>query len=222
MCSCGELNDEKSIYSESPVFWRLQHNTFDLRMVSKRNVLVYIHLSVMLSVELASTQYFVDALLFTVSTLNLFFLRYWILRHIAIDKTIDMISFLFRTSTIISSFGEFVQIWNINYLESSFVVFCPIKIDTTDYRIVFGLLISEYLTFALIIQNATIRKWVHIEICLQKSWTVLSSIVSRNRIVLSSKWFILFDWAFSGKKQTHFNNFYAFESILNFSTRWFL
>jgi len=145
------------------------------------------------------------------------FVSYWILRLIAID----MISFLFRTSSIISSVGEFVQIWNINYLESSFVVFRQIKIDTTDYRIVFRLLISEYLTFALIIQNAKIRKWVQIEICFQKSWTVLSSIFSRNRIALWSKWIILFDWAFSRKKQTHSNNFYAFESILNFCTRWF-
>jgi hypothetical protein len=73
MHSCRELNNEKSIYSESPVLRRLQHNTFDLRMISKRNVLVYIHLSVMLSVALVITQYFFDALLFTVSTLNLFF-----------------------------------------------------------------------------------------------------------------------------------------------------
>ncbi len=71
--SYGELNDEKPIYPESPVLRRLQHNTFDLRMVSKRNVLIYIHLSVMLSVALVITQYFFDALLFTVSTLNLFF-----------------------------------------------------------------------------------------------------------------------------------------------------
>jgi hypothetical protein len=71
--SCGELNDEKSIYCESTLFRRWQQNTFNLRMVSKRNVLVYIHLSVMLSVALIITQYFFDALLFTVSTLNLFF-----------------------------------------------------------------------------------------------------------------------------------------------------
>ncbi len=74
MYSCGELNDEKSIYSESSMLQRLQHiKTFDLRMVSKRNLLVYIHLSVMLSVTLVINRYFFDALLFTVSTLNLFF-----------------------------------------------------------------------------------------------------------------------------------------------------
>jgi hypothetical protein len=175
----------------------------------------------MLSVALVITQYFFDALLSLWPPWTYSFLSYWILRLIAIEKTIDMISFLFRTSSIISSFGEFDHIWNINYLESSFVVFRRIKIDTTDYRIVFGLLISEYLTFELIIQTTVIIKWVHIEICFQKSWTVLSSSFSRNRIVLSSKWIILFDWAFSRKKQTHFNNFYAFESILNFCTRLF-
>ncbi len=36
-------------------------------------------------------------------------------------------------------------------------MFRRIKIDTTDYRIVFRLLISEYLTFALIIQNAKLE-----------------------------------------------------------------
>jgi hypothetical protein len=156
---CGALNDGKSIYSESPVLQRLQHNTFDLRMVSNRNVLVYIHLCVMLSVALAIIFNISSMLFYSLrSSWTYSFLSYWILRLIAIDKTTDMISFLFRTSSIISSFGEFVHIWNINYLETSFVVFRRIQIDGTDYRIVFGFLISEYLIFELIIQNATIRK----------------------------------------------------------------